>query len=76
MQRRINTIADPIISVKRSFRPVIQHLRIDQSLTPDDKKVLLQGINLQIDEKLLAVLGTEKFKKFKDWDSKNWWHME
>jgi hypothetical protein len=71
-----NPLADYIISVKRDFRQVILHIRINQGLNPEDKKVLFKGVEMQMDEKLLAVLGNEKFKKFKDWDSKNWWRLE
>jgi len=63
--------ADSVAAIQQEFRPKMREVYMDQSMSQDDKKAKLQGINDQANKRIQAVLGDDLFKKYLDWREKN-----
>jgi predicted transglutaminase-like cysteine proteinase len=63
--------ADSVSAIQQEFRPQMRDVYQDQSMSQDDKKAKLQGINDQMNKRIHAVLGDDLFKKYQDWWQKN-----
>jgi hypothetical protein len=63
--------ADSVSAIQQEFRPKMREVYQDQSMSQDDKKTKLQGINDQANKRIHAVLGDDLFKQYQDWWQKN-----
>lgn len=63
--------ADSVAAIQQEFRPQMREVYQDQSMSQDDKKAKLLGINDQANKRIHAVLGDDLFKKYQDWWQKN-----
>ena len=63
--------ADSISAINSEFRPKMREIRMDQSLSREDKMAKVAPLNDARDKRIQAVLGNDLFKKYQDWMQQN-----
>lgn len=63
--------ADSVVAIQQEYRPKMRDVFMDQSMTQDDKRAKIAGINEERNQRIKAVLGDGLFRKFQEYEQRN-----